>query len=645
MLDRDQTPPFSLPLSGPSAADRGPEPSVTGAHAAPPPPCGVHSCGIPVPGEGRKTIRARMAILIAPLLLVFALLAVRLTRIHVLESEHWQETAEAQRRSIERKPAPRGELKDKNNVVLVQSLKRETVIADVEILKDPAAAARALAPLLALEESALAGRMERAAAARKDNRSGPRVIYLARNVEPETAEKIQALKIRGIALEDGFKRLYPQGPLACHLLGWAGIDGGKEGLELKLDGMLRGVPGYYTYERDAARRPISRGDGESYTPQAHAPRPGLNVTLTIDAGIQFVCEEELEKIVAQFHPKGATALAMDVRTGAIVAMANYPNFDPNQPGDSGYAERRNRAVTDMYEPGSTFKTFIAAVALEKGACRRNERFDCENGVWRVPWRTLHDSHAYGMLTFDEALVHSSNIWAAKVGMRMGLDGTYDLVRSFGFGERTQVDLPGESPGLVRPRKSWTKDSLLSVPMGQEICVTPLQLVNAYSAMVNGGVLLRPHVVEEIHSPRGETLYRMQPQAVRRVISPETSRAMREILVRVVEEGTGRNAWCKEYAIGGKTGTAQKVENGRYSHDKFVGSFCGFAPAEAPRLVCLVTVDEPERSKGYYGGTVAAPAVREILRRGLSALKVPERTPQEQAAAEKAFKFRRAGGGD
>lgn len=642
MIDSDKTPPYSLPLPAPSS----PEPSHTGCtHAAPASPSvtaapPVLSCGIPVPGEGRKVIRARMAVMVLPLILVFGLLVTQLVRIQVLENARWSELAEEQRRSIEKRPAPRGEMVSTNKAVLVQSLKRETIIADLKLLKDQDKQdlAEKLAPILNADPEALATRMQP-----EDERR--RVIYLARNVEPEIAQKVRELKVRGIGFEDGYQRIYPQGRLACHLIGWAGNDGGMEGLELKLDGLLRGVPGYFTYERDAARRPISRGDGASFTPQAHAPRPGLSLTLAIDSGIQFVCEEELERIMREFQPVGATAIVMDVRTGAVIAMASVPNFDPNEPSSAHAAERRNRTVTDMYEPGSTFKTFIAAFALERGLCQRNERFNCENGAWRLKWRTLHDAHAYGMLSFDDALVHSSNIWAAKVGLREGLDGVYSAVTAFGFGARTGIDAPGESPGMVRPRKVWTKDSLLSIPMGQEIAVTPLQLATAYTAMVNGGVLLRPQTVAKIENARGEVLYSMQPQPVRRVISPQTSKAMREILARVVEEGTGRKAWCKEYAIGGKTGTAQKVEDGHYSHDKYVGSFCGFAPANDPRLVCLVTVDEPHKGLGYYGGTVAAPAVREILRRGLSALGVPARTPAEQHAAETAFKLRRAGSGD
>jgi len=583
-------------------------------------------------------VRLRAGVIVVPLLLLLVLLGARLVQIQVWQGAHWSKAAERQRRSLERLPACRGTI-TAGRETLVQSLQRATVIADLKLLKehqDRQSVAQALAPLLNRQPDELTESMDR---------TDRRVVYLARHVEPEVEERIRALKLRGIGFEEDFRRSYPQGQLACHVLGFAGLDGGMEGLELKLDGLLRGVPGYRVYERDAARRPLSRGQGESFTPETRAPRAGFDLTLTLDPGIQFAAERELAKIMDKYEPAGATAVVLDTRTGAVLAMASYPGFDPNHPGAAGAASRRNRTVTDVYEPGSTFKTFIAAWALDKGAARRSERIDCQNGAWRLPWRTLHDSHAYGLLSFDDFLVKSSNIAAAKIGLRLGADEVHAAVTAFGFGQSTRSELPGEVSGLVRARRVWTKDSLLSIPMGQEIAVTPLQLAAAYAAMINGGVLLRPQVVAGIRSPRGEVLYQMKPESVRRVIFPATSAAMREILTRVVVDGTGSKAWCREYSIGGKTGTAQKVVNGTYSHEKYVGSFCGFAPADHPRLVCLVTVDEPHKGLGYYGGTVAAPAVGEILRRALPSVGVLPRSLQEQAAAEHEFKRRRSGSGD
>jgi cell division protein FtsI (penicillin-binding protein 3) len=351
--------------------------------------------------------------------------------------------------------------------------------------------------------------------------------------------------------------------------------------------------------------------------------------------MQQTAEEELAKIMEQYQPKGATCIMLDVSSGAILAMASAPNFDPNSPIKSPKENWRNRGVTDIYEPGSTFKSFVAAMALERKLWRRAEMIDCENGAWHLGYRTLHDAHAYGVLSFDDVIAKSSNIGAAKIGMRLGLNGLYDTVRAFGFGDKTGLKYPGELRGKVRDRKLWTNDSMYSVAMGQEIAVTPIQLAAAYAAVVNGGILYRPKIVQRILNERGDELYALHAQPERRVISEQTSQQMREVLARVVQPGgTGGRAFCAEWQIGGKTGTAQKVDpvTHTYSNALYVGSFCGFAPVENPRLVCLVTVDEPHKGIGYYGGTVACPGVREVLRKGLSVLNVPARTADQQKKA-------------
>jgi cell division protein FtsI (penicillin-binding protein 3) len=357
--------------------------------------------------------------------------------------------------------------------------------------------------------------------------------------------------------------------------------------------------------------------------------------LTIDARVQQTAEEELQRILQEYQPKAATCVVMDVSTGAILAMASLPTFDPNEPAKSPPESRRNRAITDFYEPGSTFKTFAAAAALERKLWKRNETIFCENGVWALGYRTIHDTHAYGMLTLDDVIAKSSNIGAGKIASRLGVDGLYEAVRAFGFGELTRINLPGEARGMVHQRKEWTRDSLYSVAMGHEIGVTPLQLVAAFGAVVNGGVLYRPKVVQRIANEAGEELYTLHPQPLRRVISEQTSQQMREILARVVlPGGTGTRAFCPEYPIGGKTGTTRKIDplTKTYSTTSYIASFCGFAPVTNPRLVCLVTVDEPRKGTGYYGGTVCCPVVREVLRKGLSVLNVPARSADEQKKA-------------
>ncbi len=577
--------------------------------------------------QEKPNLSVRTFIILLPLMAIMILLGVRMISIHVDQHEKWSNAGSYQRHASERSPGKRGPIKDITGKTLAYSASTMIVTADPTLLKDPKQASSSLATLLKKDPVALAKRM---------TQKNKRLVYLKRNVSHETAQKIKALNIKGIGFEAAYQRVYPLKQVGCFSVGWAGIDGGLSGVEYKLESLLRGIPGFRRFERDASRRAISRSTLHSPSSVAQPPQTGLSVTLTLHAGIQHAAEVELQKILEKYKPKAATCVVMDLQTGAILAMAGAPSFDLNKTSKVPLSIRRNRALSDCYEPGSTFKTFIAAMALEKGACKRSDRFFCENGSWRRGYRTLHDAHAYGWLTFDEVIIKSSNIGAAKEGLLLGRKGVYDAVTAFGFGARTKIDLPGEGTGIVRAFRKWTKDSLLSVPMGQEIATTPLQLVTAYSAMLNGGVLLRPQLVSSINGPHGEVLYAMRPQPVRRVIGTDVSRAMREMLHATVIRGTARRAWCEEYAIGGKTGTAQKVVDGRYSHDKYVGSFCGFAPVENPRLVCLVAVDEPVKSIGYYGGTVAAPAVREILRRGLHTLGIPPRSSQAQAMAKRVF---------
>ncbi|HYF50604.1 MAG TPA: penicillin-binding protein 2 [Planctomycetota bacterium] len=575
------------------------------------------------PGSGA---RWRIGVILSVILALYIGLSLRLAQIQVGQGTKWAKRAEQQRVVQEMNPGQRGPISDRTNLPLAFCQPCDTIIADLKILKEPATAAKKLAPILGIAPEALMQKMAR---------DDVRVVYLKRHVAPEVADKIRALKIRGIGFEDEFRRTYPQGSLACHILGFSGIDGGKEGLELELNSILSGTPGYLRYYRDAARRLIALNDGAIGPGDSRPPRDGLSITLTIDARIQHMAEQQLAKVMEEFQPTSATCTVMDVSNGAILAMACVPSFDPNQPAQFPAESRRNRIITDVYEPGSTFKTFAAAMALEKKLWRRSESIHCENGAWRLGYRTLHDSHAYATLSFDDVIAKSSNIGAAKIAMRLGTGGLYETVIAFGFGDETDIHLPGEVRGLVRSKKVWTNDSIYSVAMGHEVGVTPLQLVAAYAAVVNGGVLYRPKIVQRIVNEKGEELYSLHPQPLRRVISEATSQQMREILAKVVQPGgTGMKAFCAEWAIGGKTGTTKKIDpvTRTYSSTHYIGSFCGFAPADNPRIVCLVTVDEPHKSAGYYGGTVACPAAREVLKKGMMVLNVPPKNADEQKKA-------------
>ena len=486
---------------------------------------------------------------------------------------------------------------------------RATVTADLRRVRDRARTAAELAPRLGMTEDAVAARLRA---------EHVRFVYLVRQVEADRAERVRALDLRGIHLVPESKRFYPNGNVGCHAIGFAGLDGGLEGLERALWTDLDGRPGEVRKRCDARRRAVR----EVFRRE---PEHGRNAVLTLDLAIQEIVERELDRIVETHHPRGVSVVVMDPRTGAILALGSRPTFDPNAFGSSSTLERRCRPLVDVYEPGSIFKPFIAAAAIDAGAVRLGQKLFCENGAWRVGYRTIRSVHAHGWIPIEMVLIKSDNIGAAKIGQRLGPELACRYLRGFGFGERPGTGFPGEENGILRPLARWQRDSVLSIAFGQEVGATTLQIASGYCALVNGGVLYQPRLVAELREPDGRIARRFPPHAVARVIRPETSAWVRKTLRRAVTEGTGRRAKMREYPSGGKTGTAQKVVDGTYSHDKFIGSFAGFAPADAPRLVVVVSVDEPQGA--YYGGTVAAPAAREILRDGLKYMGVPAAPPR------------------
>jgi cell division protein FtsI/penicillin-binding protein 2 len=421
--------------------------------------------------------------------------------------------------------------------------------------------------------------------------------------------------------------------LAGQVIGFVAADGhGVSGIEHQCESWLRGENGVKTIIRDAGRKAFWLADG-GYRPA----RDGLHVVLTIDSEIQANVERELEACVEKFQAASAVGIVMHPATGAILAMANVPGFDPNSYQDATASRYRNRALTDPYEPGSTYKPFIAAGALAEGCVRLGEGFFCENGTWVDGARTLHDHHPYGHLSFEEVLIKSSNIGMAKIGKRMGNDRLHKYVKAFGFGEKTGIDLAGEDPGIVQPFARWNTFTTTSVPMGQEIGVTPLQLARAFCVFANGGALVQPYVLRALLGPDGRLITDFSnPPNRGRVLPEAVVKTFKEkILTQIVEAGTGRPARLAGYTVFGKTGTAQiaRPGGGGYEKDAYVGSFVGAAPGNDPRLVVLVAVTRPKKSLGYYGGTVAAPVARNILAHALAYLQIPpERSGSVDVAA-------------
>ena len=542
--------------------------------------------------------KTRVALAIMIFFMIAAALWTRLLWLQVLHPDYWVSIARRQHLEVVELPALRGSILDRNQKPLALSLRLSSVFADPRHLKNPALLARRLAPVLNRREEELR---------RELSRKERGFVWLARKIPNQTAGQIRSMRLPGVHLMVETQRFYPHGYLASQVLGFAGMDSqGLEGLEMTCDRALKGQPGWRWLARDARRRSV--GAWEAATVQ---PREGLEVVLTLDTTIQYIAERALDQGIRQCRAKAACIVVSDPMTGEILALANRPSYDPNRFWKVTPEERRNRAVTDTFEPGSVFKIVTASVALGTGSVRPEETFNCENGSYAVAGRILHDHQPHGVLAFRDVIAQSSNIGVAKVAMRMGPNPLYQGIRAFGIGDPTGVDLPGEVGGFIRPPGQWSKPTITTVPMGHEVTVNALHLAQIISVVANGGSLVRPWIIREIRDPaNGTTVKSFRPRRVRRVITQATAAQMQQILAGVVQNGTGKMAQVEGFQAAGKTGTAQKLDpNGQYSHTRFVASFVGFVPMEHPRLSIVVVMDEPKFP--YYGGTVSAPVFRRV----------------------------------
>lgn len=453
---------------------------------------------------------------------------------------------------------------------------------------------------------------------KKINR-GTNFIYLTRSADEEFLNLVKKNLTTGIEWIENERRVYPCGKLASHVLGFVGTDGGLEGVEGDYEDYLKGKSGFKLAERDAKGNILYKLDKLS------SLGSGCDIYLTIDKIIQYIVESELEKIQQKFEPKSIVAIALEPNTGKILAMASSPSYDPNQFEKSPISTFRNRNITDFYEPGSIFKIITASAALEERVFSPKDRIFCEHGEYKIAGHTIHDVHSYGWLTFKEALSYSSNIAFTKIGQKLGEKELYQYIKKFGFGGKTGIDLKGEVNGLLRNVSDWSALSIGAIPFGQEIGVTPIQMVSAVAAVANSGVLMRPFAVDEIVNDKGTIIKKNYPIIRRRVISDEFAKLLTDLLVDVVNNGTGKPAAITGYSVAGKTGTSQKYILGEgYSRIKFVSSFVGYAPAYNPRIVLLLMVDEPNGA--YYGSQVAAPSFKNIMEKTLRYLEIP---PQQE----------------
>jgi cell division protein FtsI (penicillin-binding protein 3) len=522
----------------------------------------------------------------------------------------------------------RGAVFDRSGDPLALSMESQSVYARPHRIQDATRLTRTLGQILNLPVAEVKQKIA----------SEKPFVWLKRQVSSAEAEKIQALNVDGIGMFYEPNRYYPQGQLAGQLIGFVGRDSeGLEGLELKYNDYIRGETGSSIAERDAlGRRVLVQGIEGLHIP------PGSDIHLTLDTSIQYIAEKELEASVVKYRAKAGVAIVVEPFTGEVLALANYPSFNPNNYAKQSPEQRRNRAITDSFEPGSTFKTILAAASLEEGVVGKDDLFYCEMGKYPYAGKVIHDTHPYGWLPFSKILQVSSNIGFTKVAEKVKKDRYHRYIEKFGFGQLTGIDLPGEVPGLVRKPESWSAIDLATHAFGQGISTTPLQLIMAYAAIANGGFLMRPYVTRRVLAPNGEVVLENQPHVVRRVISEKTAKLLASMLQDVTNEGgTGVMANVEGFEVAGKTGTAQKADavHGGYAAKKRVGSFVGFVPANNPRLVALVLIDEPEVN--VYGGIVAAPVFRNIAQGALRRLAVaPDKASPLPVAGSEAEKLNR-----
>lgn len=585
----------------------------------------------------------------------FVGLGYRLVDLQVLRHDELAKLAQKNtQREIWQAPR-RGDILDARGNVLATSIPANTICADPSLLTgQQAVVAHALAPLLHLDEAALYQKLFPRVS---KNDKGEIVtnnlhyVRLQKNVSDVAWQKVHStvtnltfgvdekklsmagraffinLRQYGIFAEPGQTRIYPNGALAAQVLGFSGaedlsVDGhvvsqisGRDGIEFSFNRLLSGVAGWRVTETDSKQRELVALRDEDVR-----PRDGLNVVLTIDAAVQHIVEDALADAAQKHMPKGITGIVMRPGTGEILAMASLPSYDPNKP-DTITPEMRNRVITDVVEPGSTFKIVVVSGALNDGVVRLNDPFDCEEGQFFYGGKTLHDHEAFGTLTTEGIITKSSNIGAAKIGIKLGAERLYSYITDYGFAQRTGILLPGEVRGLLDPVKEWKKVSIAQIPMGQGIAVTRLQMIMAMAAIANDGWLMRPMLVTSLQNRDGSVVQKYQPQRVRQVIGEAADKQIIEALKTVVSpEGTAPGAAMKNYTVAGKTGTAQKVEDGAYVHGKYIASFIGFFPADNPQLCISVVMDEPK--EGYYGGQVCGPVFKDIAERCASYLNIP-----------------------
>ncbi len=557
--------------------------------------------------ESNRNLRLRLWLLGLMFTAALAVVCTRAVMLQIVDGSRLSRKAADQVEGSMRTAGKRGTIYDRRGQEMAVSVNVASIAARPAEIVDREAAVRELAAVL----------QQRPQEIREKLSSPRRFVWIKRQATPRETETLRRKNLPGIEFVTETNRFYPNRTLAAHVLGFTGVDGrGLEGVEFFYDAVLRESEVSVRVLKDARRAGFLTELSPGRVPD------GRNIVLTLDHGIQFLVESALQEAVVASRARSGMAIVMEPATGAILALAISPSFNPNAYEEAPKALWRNRAVTDPFEPGSIMKIFLAAAALEHTPLSPRSTFHCENGRYKIGKHTVHDVHHYGVLSLQDIIRYSSNIGAAKIGGTVGPEKLYETLSRFGFGRKTGIDSPAETSGILPPYKKWAEIDTAAISFGHGMSASALQLATAVSAIANGGVLMKPRLVSAVTDAEGRMLERFDPVAVGPVIRPETARTLREILQSVLQPGgTGVLAALEGYSAGGKTGTARKVdERGQYANDRHLASFIGFAPVEAPRITVLVVIDEPRGQ--VYGGAVAAPVFKKIAQATLSRLNVP-----------------------
>jgi len=604
-----------------------------------------------------KLLIKRALLLLIFISLAFTGLGYRLVDLQVLRHDEFAKLEDENSLRAYWQAPRRGQIVDINSNPLATTVTVNTICADPTLIGDQAdAVAQVLAGWLPLSRAALVEKLTPRKSIARDEQRGLSTndlhyVRLARDIPDDTWQKIHSaltnldlglpeqklsrsdrarlvlLRQYGVFAETEQRRNYPSGSLAAQVIGFCGQQEmkeagkditqmvGRDGIELTMNADLTGIPGYRVTGIDHSQREMLTLRGENMV-----ARDGLDVALTIDSGVQLILENSLAEAMKSHTPKSVAGIVIRPATGEILAMATMPNYDPNRT-ETITPETRNRVITDIMEPGSTFKIVVVSGALNTGTVKLTDQFFCENGHFSFAGHVLHDHEPFGMLTTEGIITKSSNIGAAKIGIRLGEQNLYDYAWNYGFGQRTGISLPGEARGFLYPVKDWSKVSIAQIPMGHGVAVTRLQMAMAMGAIANGGWLMRPMIISRLQDQGGRVVQRYLPEKLRQVVSEDTCREMIEALKTVVtKDGTAEGAAMKDYVVAGKTGTAQKAENGAYVPGKYISSFIGFYPADKPELLISIVMDEPK--EGYYGGKVCGPVFKEVAESCASYLNIP-----------------------